>query len=152
MKKTFLLMSAVLLLASCTTIKKTAKTIDSPAQLLSATVADLNVAKDRVSLTYHPTKSVMRGGLGNAYKVAERKLLDEQGGGADVLVDPEYTVEKTNYIFFTKVDAITVSGRPATYKNFRSLDDKVWCDPVFRNSYSNGISKGSTGIKGLFSK
>lgn len=36
-------------------------------------------------------------------------------------------------LFGKKVSSVTVTGRPAKYKNFRSLPDKVWTDEVFRN-------------------
>ena len=79
-----------------------------------------------------PTKAVRRGGLANVKQAAENEALAKLGGNADLLVEPEYVVEKTNYVFFKKVKSITVSGRPAKFTNFHSLNDSVWVNPVFR--------------------
>lgn len=152
MKKAFLLMSATLLLASCTTITQTARTVDTRSQVLSATVADLDVAKERVSISYRPTVEERRGGVSNVYHVAERKLLDNKGNGADLLVDPEYTTEQTRFLFWKWISSVTVSGHAATYKNFRSLPDDVWSNAAFRSNYEDGVSKGSSGLMRLFGK
>lgn len=144
--------AALLFLTSCTTITvtKTSRTAEMPEQFLSATVADLEVAPGRASVTYTPSKQVLNGGVQNVYKVAERQLLDEKG--CDVLVNPEYTVEKTRKLFRTKVTSVTVTGRPAKFKGFRSLNDSVWCNPVFRVGYKNDIKTTSSGLMNFFKK
>lgn len=153
MKKIFYVLGIALLATSCTTITKTAKTLDSPASLLSATVAELEVSPERISYTMQPSKNVQRGGLSNVKQAAEQEALAKYGN-ADVLVDAEYTIAQTNYYIFGKdIESITVTGRPAKYKNFHSLNDSVWCNPVFRYNYDNNVKKGSGGIlKGLFGK
>ena len=51
--------------------------------------------------------------------------------GGDILVDLEYiTVSKSFFwarIFgLSSIHEVTVSGYPAKYKNFHSLDDSIW--------------------------
>lgn len=56
-------------------------------------------------------------------------------GNADLLLEPQFVISHKKGpfgIFINKVTSITVTGRPATYTNFRSMDDGVWTDPVFR--------------------
>lgn len=151
MKKLLLLLGVALFTASCTTTVKTAKTADSSAQLLSATVADLEVSPERITYTMVPSKAVLRGGEANVKQAAEQEALLKYGN-ADVLVDAEYSISKTSYfIFGSKISTITVTGRPAKYKNFRSLSDDVWCNPAFREGYKNQTKKsGESVLKGLF--
>ena len=52
--------------------------------------------------------------------------LDANGGG-DVLVELQTTVKKTGR---RNVSEVTVSGYPATYKNFRSADDETLKDAL----------------------
>ncbi len=148
MKKSVLFLGAIFALASCTTITKTAKTSDLPASFLSATVADLEVLPERITVTLSPVeKKIERGGLTNVKQAAIQKALqDPKAKGADLLVDAEFVVEKTNYFFWKDIYSITVSGRPAKYKNFRSLNDSVWCNPTFRAYNTNSVRKLSGGL------
>lgn len=153
MKKLVLFCGLVMTLASCTTIKHTATTANVPSQILTATVADLEVSPQRVSTVYASTAEVRRGGVSNVLHAAEQKLLEEKAPGYDLLVDPEYTTERVNYfIFGSKVTKVTVSGHPAKYKNFHSLNDSVWCNPAFRATYRDNVTKGTTGLKKLLGK
>lgn len=136
--------------SSCTTttLTKTATTADVSSQLLSATVADLVVAPERISATLITTPAIRRGGLANVRRAVEAEALRSyKDGNYDVLVAPEYIVEQKD----GKVSSITVTGRPAYYTNFRSLNDSVWCNPAFRAGYTDNTSKKPQGfIKGLF--
>lgn len=153
MKKSVLFFGLALLVASCTTIKKTATTASVPASLLTATVADLEVSPERVTTDYIVPVEVRRGGVANVQHAAEQALLDSKGKGYDLLVEPEYTMWQTSYfIFGKKITKVTVSGRPAKYKNFRSLDDSVWCNRTFRASYSDDTQKSKRGLLGIFGK
>lgn len=155
-KQNILFACAILALtSSCTTTTFTSSTTDVPSQLISATVADLDVAPERVSYTFQSNAEVRRGGKANVRRAAEQYALNEyakkSGKLYDLLVEPEYIFEEVNNFFNKKVISVKVSGRPAAYKKFRSLDDSVWCNPVFRSSYSNQVSKGNQGfLKGLF--
>lgn len=138
-----------LLMVSCHTITKTSKTVDSPASLLSATVADLEVSPERITYTMHPDVSIRRGGKENVKQAAIQEAL-LQNGNADVLVDATYSITTTRFLVFDWVSSITVSGRPATYKNFHSLNDSVWCNPFFRHHYNNTAKQGGRAFGGLF--
>lgn len=131
MKKSLgLIILTVALLSSCQTLVKTARTADITSQLQSATVADLEAADQRVSHTLQPSKEIRRGGVENVKKAAEAEVLQKHN--ADVLIEPRYVISKKRTLFGSKITSITVSGRPASYKNYRSLSDSVWSNPVFR--------------------
>ena len=148
MKKIIYFVGLALCLVSCQTITKTSKTAESPASLLSATVADLEVSPERITYTTHPELSLRRGGLENVKQAAIQQALIENGN-ADVLVDATFSITTTRFLVFNWVSSITVSGRPAKYTNFHSLDDSVWCDPFFRYHYRNN-AKQSGGFGGGF--
>lgn len=118
-----------LCMTSCKTIHSTAEYKDPTTFLRNVTVADLEVSKDRISFTYEPSREVRRGGDKNVIKAAIREALRVNGGG-DVLVDLEYiTVSKFSIKFFysrSAIRQITVSGYPAKYTNFHSLNDSIW--------------------------
>lgn len=130
MKKFFIFAIAALAMASCTTMTKTARTESIPYAMYNANVADLEVGP-RISYTFTPEKSIRRGGDSNCKKAAIQEAL-VANGNADLLVEPQFVIKKLNGIFRHKITSITVTGRPAKYKNFRSLPDGVWTDPVFR--------------------
>lgn len=126
-----LLALSVLLLSSCQTLQKTARTARTESSLQSATLVDIEPATEqRVTHTMTPTKEERRGGLKNVRQAAEAKVLAEYN--ADLLLDPLYVITKKRMLFGSKVTSITVSGRPAHYKNFRTLPDSVWSNPAFR--------------------
>ncbi|MDE5549872.1 MAG: hypothetical protein K2I99_00740 [Bacteroidaceae bacterium] len=132
-KQNILFACAVLALAaSCTTTTFTSSTTNVSSQILSATVADLDVAPERVSYTFLPKAEVRRGGKANVRRAAEQYALNEyakkSGKLCDLLVEPEYVFEEVNNVFSKKVISVKVSGRPATYQKFRSLDDATWCN------------------------
>ena len=149
MKKIFYLLGITLFFVSCVTTTKTAKTMDASAQLLSATVADLEVSPERITYSMRPELSVRRGGLANVRQAAEQAALLENGN-ADVLVDADYTIETTRFLVFNWVSEITVTGRPAKYTNFHSLNDSVWCNPTFRWNYRSTAKQGGGVFGGLF--
>jgi hypothetical protein len=114
-------------MTSCKTIHSTAEYKDPTTFLRNVTVADLEVSRDRISFTYEPSREVRRGGDQNVIKAAIREALRVNGGG-DVLVDLEYiTISKFSIKFFcSAIRQITVSGYPAKYTNFHSLNDSIW--------------------------
>lgn len=147
MKKILLLASAVFALTSCVTTVKTAKTADTKSSLLTATVADLEVSPIRVTYTMTPSKELQRAGLNNVKQAAIQECLIKNGN-ADVLVDVEYVIEQEKLLFGKRINSITVSGHPAKYTGYHSLNDSVWCNPVFRAGYQNAVRHPSGG--GLF--
>lgn len=149
MKKILLLSCVAFALTSCVTTVKTAKSADAKTQLLSATVADLEVSPVRVTYTMSPSKNVQRAGLSNVKQAAVQECLIKNGN-ADVLVDVEYVIEQEKLLFGKRINSITVSGHPAKYKGYHSLNDSIWCNPVFRDKYQNSVTRPSGG--GLFKK
>ena len=128
-------MGAAALLSSCNTLTKTARTADTYSNLQSATVVDIVPATEqRITHTLHPDYSLIRGGENNVKQAAEHEALLKYGN-ADVLLEPQYIIQRERMLFGSKITAITVSGRPAYYTNYRSLHDSVWCNPVFRGVY-----------------
>lgn len=134
MKKIFFTIVAVFAFTSCTTVTKTARTESVPYSMYNATVADLKVAPARITYTMQPSKQINAGGIGNVKQAAIQEALSANGN-ADLLLEPQFVISHKKGpfgIFINKVTSITVTGRPATYTNFRSMDDAVWTDPVFR--------------------
>lgn len=130
----FIFAAAVWAMSSCTTVTKTARTESVPYSMYNATIADLKVAPARISYTMRPSKQINAGGINNCKQAAIQEAL-RVNGNADLLLDPQFVVSSKKGpfgIFINKVTSITVSGRPATYVNFRSMDDNVWTDPIFR--------------------
>lgn len=133
-----LLALLAVLLTSCQSVMKTAKTANISTSVKNATVVDLKV-DNRITYTLSPNKKVRRGGLSNIMNVAVEEALKENGG-ADVMLEPQYVITKRKGLFGSKITSITVTGRPARYTNYRTLSDSIWCNPVF-----NGISTRSVG-------
>lgn len=121
MKKALLSTAIVLLaLSSCTTMKKTATSIDVANSISTNTTADLDVSDKRISYTLRPTKQERKGGTDNIRNTAVAAALKSNGGG-DVLVAPEFETKISRNLFGTrKIKEITVTGYPAKYKNFQS--------------------------------
>lgn len=118
MKKIVFCLATALCLASCSTIRKTAKTMVVSTDLTSTNQVDLVVSPTKAILEdYVPTKGEKKGGMDNVKQCAISKLL-KQNGNADVLVEPqfEYVIRKGD------IKRITVTGYPATYKNFKSVN------------------------------
>lgn len=124
------LSAALFLLSSCITTTKTARTATTSASIKNVTVADLKVTDHRVTYTMSPSKAIQRGGLGNVKQAAIQEALT-QNGNADVMVEPEFVIEKERTLFGSRINSITVTGRPAYYQNFRTLPDSVWHKPGF---------------------
>lgn len=122
-KKFFIFISvmAVLGMSSCTTTLNSSKTKDFSSSAITATFADLVVSPQKITYTYRPTDDVCRGGQTNVVNTAIRKALEVNGGG-DVLVELQTTIKKSGR---KSISEVTVSGYPATYRNFRCADDET---------------------------
>lgn len=142
----FAAIGAVLCLSSCTTVVKTATTANLRSQIMTTTVADVQPAKERVTHTMTPSKELQRAGLQNVKNAAIRECLMKNMPEADLLVEPEFVISKRRGFFTSKITSITVSGRPAYYKNFHSLNDSVWCNPVFRGTFRSDVKKSNAGF------
>lgn len=152
----FMALSAVMMLSSCITITKTARTAETSSSIQNVTVADLQVTEKRVTYTMTPSKEIQRGGLSNVKQAAIQDALTANGN-ADVMVEPEFVISmKNKFIFGKEVSSITVTGRPAYYKNFRTLNDSVWATPGFYGQpnvvYVNSAPTKRGGLAGLAGK
>lgn len=107
-------MTALLLTSSCTSLHKTATTETVATEIISFNEADLEVSPKKISFFYKPSRAERRGGEKNAIRCAVSEAL-KANGNADVLVAPQYVIKKKR----GNVKEITVTGYPATYKNFR---------------------------------
>lgn len=126
MRKIFLSVAVIGLLAtSCTVTRKSATTAKMPTSLHSAMVADLEVSNERITYTMNPSKSIRKGGLINVKNAARQEALSKFGN-ADVLVNEEFSISLRQRLLGSKVKSVTISGRPAKYVNFRSVNDSVW--------------------------
>lgn len=108
---------AALALSSCSTITHTSQTAAVDTQIYNMTVADLNVAAKKDSVTvdwkWNPLSTVS---LKAQKETATHTLLGNNG--ADVLVEPQYIVNRRG-IF--RGGSVTVTGYPATYSDFRTM-------------------------------
>lgn len=77
-KSYYFLGSVIALLSSCTTMTKTASTANITSTLQSATVADLDVAPQRITYTMTPSKAVQRGGEANVKRGGRSRSSGEE--------------------------------------------------------------------------
>lgn len=115
MKKiTFALAALCLLgLSSCKTELYTATEVHSTNIMQTNTVANLEVGQ-KVTYRYEVPWIVRKGGVSNCKAAAIQAML-KANGNADVIVAPEYKFPNT-------LDYIEVTGRPAKYTNFKSVN------------------------------
>jgi len=125
MKKIVFGLMAIALLASCTTIRQTATVKNPCSKVQAAVIADLEVSDTKIAYTYVPGRDVRRGGDANVIAAAIQEAL-YANGDADVLVALEYTVECRPSCLNSTIREITVTGYPATYKNFHNVKDEYW--------------------------
>lgn len=116
-------------------------TVQTP--VVSATVATLDVAAKPITYTYHPTKSERNLRLEQLVSNAIYEALQNNGSG-DELVKVSYFVNGKARIFNRiKVKSISVTGYPATYKNFRepAAEDRENIDAVYNTVPTVKIQK-----------
>ena len=118
MKKMFLTFGAALLLASCTTVTKTATTMDVDNHLTSESDVDLVISNSKITYTHKTTAKERRGGRKNITNTAVREAL-EANGNAEVLVAPQYTFIKKRGLLGSKIKTVVVSGYHAKFNNFK---------------------------------
>lgn len=137
MKKLSFLLCAVAVLTSCSVVRQSASVNAPVSYVNTATVADLEVSPKRITYTFVPSKDVRRGGDRNVILSAVRSALYENGN-ADVLVDMEYvTSHRPAFIGLSSIRMITVTGYPATYKNFHNLGDSIWDKTPLKSAVLN---------------
>ena len=112
--------AATLALSSCSTVSHTSLTEAVDTKIVNMTVADLEVGDQKVSKTldwkWTPLSSVSDK---DTKANATGELLIEKD--ADVLIEPQYVVKRRGLF---RGGSVTVSGYPATYRNFRPMTQK----------------------------
>ena len=123
MKKINLILGASLMLlaTSCKVHMATSTTMPIAADITSQNTADLVVQQEKVSTQYFPTRQERKMGLKFIKQNAVADLL-VKNGNADVLVHPQYTVEKKQYLLRSKIQSVKVSGYPAFFKNIKPAE------------------------------
>ena len=147
MKKILLFVVAMFVMSSCSTVYKTASTRDVSAPIVSAAYADLEVSNSKISYTLRPSPKISRGGVQNCINVAINEALKENGG--DVLIETQNAIVSTRLFGLGKVKSVTVTGYPATYKNFRKVDQATLESALENGAFESSKSNSKTG--GLFS-
>lgn len=124
MKKTLILLFAVVALSSCTMTRSSVKTTNVTAPVLTTTVASLDVAPQPITYTYIPTRNESKKlGFNEIMNNAMYEALKENGSG-DVMVQVSYQVKgKGVGKFVSKVKKLTITGYPAKYVDFRTPDE-----------------------------
>lgn len=152
MKKIILAASiAALSLSSCSTLYQTASQRDVTAPVIGATMADLEVSDKKITYTLIPTNRIRKGGEQNCIKTAISEALKEHGKG-DVLIETQEAVLLRSGLLFPKIKSVTVTGYPATYKNFRSMDENTIKNAFINGRFettNNGGSKKATTLFGF---
>lgn len=129
MKKVLFVAIVAAILSSCgaTAPKPVAKLVSSATHrqmtisglYVTPLVADLEVSPEKIFFFYIPSKTVVAGGYDNVVDTAVREALTSNGN-ADMLVALETQVK---YNAQGEPESITVTGYPAKYVNFRSVED-----------------------------
>ena len=107
---------SVLCVTSCTTVKKTATTQDVSTVGAAGGVADVVVSHKKIGFSSAVPRRGRRGGSNSVKATAVAEAL-KANGNADILVNPQFDMK----IRRGSIREITVTGYPATYKNFRKL-------------------------------
>ncbi len=109
---------------SCKTIKSTTvkeTDVSGPTVIQKPVIADLDVKEAKVSGSFSGSSSFS---VSHAKEMAVADAL--KSSNSDVLVEPRYEISKS----FRKIE-VTVTGYPATYKNFRPMEA---ADTIFVNT------------------
>ena len=116
MKRILVLLAVVVTMTSCSVTRSgTSKTmyINGAGVTHMPVIADLNVSQNKASYTLEVKKTATK----TARDTAISFLLEQES--ADVIVEPTFVTETRGIN-----TELTVTGWPATYKNFRAMTEK----------------------------
>ncbi len=121
-KLIFALVVAAFAMTSCSTVKKSASERSVGPSIIAAVISDLDISNTKITYTMKPSAKVRKGGVQNCINTAIREALAANGDG-DVLIETQQTVIQKTGLLGTKVRSVTVTGYPAKYHNFRTVDE-----------------------------
>lgn len=129
----FLVLGSHCVLAEDKNQQEVGNTVSVETTITAVSAADLEISDKRVSKTVTWTLNFLSG---TDLEQRKANLIIElcRTVGADVLVDPQFTFSKRMF----GGGKLTVSGYPATYKNFRSMTDKQIDAFVATPEYNTG--------------
>ena len=146
MKKLFVILLAMVTLASCGTLRqRTAATKSLQMKVIeNATIVDLDVQAEKITYTYTPSRKE-RKYLGKDKIVMNAVAAAlEQNGGGDVLIQPQYQFTFKSF-GFRNIVSVTVTCYPATYKNFRKpTAEDLEAVKVFNGTNTNIVVENGT--------
>ncbi len=120
MKLKYLFIAIVgLIVCSCSSVKHTSTALGVDTRVVSFTVADLDVQPTKVSKTYSWNYNPFRRISINTIKTNTTALLLQEND-ADILVEPQYIIEKRGFL---RGGSVTVIGFPASYKDFHKMNE-----------------------------
>lgn len=119
MKKIIFILAIAASFTSCSVVRhSTAATQDVNTSITSRNAVELDVAEQKISYTYRPTRQDRKAGIKHVVNNAVAAALRENGD-ADVLVQKQQeVVYRVNMFGARKIKTVTVTGYPAVYKNF----------------------------------
>ena len=118
MKQILLGLLLIISVSSCSLLRtSTSTTMNVDSSLTSTTTADLQVSDVKISYTYYPKKQERKAGLNHVISNAAAAL--KENGNADILVERQYEAVFKLRMFGKKIKSVTITGYPATYKNFK---------------------------------
>ena len=129
------------MLCSCRMMQTSVKTADVNAPVVSTTVASLEVEVKPITFIYEPTKDE-RKHLTTTELIENAKYLAlVNHGSGDILVQVSYKLEVKKFGFIKRVRRITITGYPATYKNFRdpNEEDRKNIDTFYNEKVDSNI-------------
>ena len=132
----FVLTISVLSMTSCTVAYKTSTTKNITPTITAAVLSDLDVSNKKVTYTYTPKANEVKAGVEHCINTAIYEALAMNGG--DVLVETQKAIVVRGNSLFGKIKSVTVTGYPATYKNFRSADDET-LKTILKNRTLQGV-------------
>lgn len=120
MKKFIVFTALAMLFSSCAIHKASvASTAVYSPEIETTTIATLDVSPKKITYVYNPTKI-------DAKSMTEKQLVKnaiylalKENGNADELVGVNYYISLKRRFLTKRIKSISVSGYPATYKDFR---------------------------------
>ena len=123
-KLLFISVVASTLLTGCATTLLTQSNVlrcnETNPVVVTDIMADLEVSPKKATFFYIPSMAVNRAGSKNVLETAVREALIANGN-ADVFVQLDKQMKLNSR---GQIESITISGYPAKYVNFRSLDEQ----------------------------